>query len=79
MPESPKPHAIMISPVDPECRLTEEEMAAIRFSVSQVKPGDVITVPVPVSVHHFVEGLWILSEDLPHFFLSPSSTESDDD
>lgn len=58
-------HAILVAPVDPECRLSEQEVAALQNKIESAEPGDAIVVGVPVQIFHLVEGFWILSEDLP--------------
>lgn len=66
---------IIVSPVDPECRLTREECEEIEKRIRSADMGDVIAIPVPVEIHVFVDGYWIPSSDLADFNAPPQPTE----
>lgn len=59
------PYPVLIAPVDPECRLSEQEVTDLQNKIESAEPGDAIVVGVPVQIYHLVEGFWILAEDLP--------------
>lgn len=62
---------IIVTPVDPECRLTREECEELERRIKSADTGDVVACPVPINIYHYVDGLWILSEDLAEFHTSP--------
>lgn len=62
---------IIISPVDPECRLTKEECEEIEKRIRDADDGDVVCLPVPVEIHVFVDGAWIPADQLAKFQAAP--------
>ena len=58
---------IIVSPVDPECRLSAEECEALRKKIEGADTGDVVVLPVPVEIHVLVDGYWIPSDQLARF------------
>jgi hypothetical protein len=66
---------IIVAPVDPECRLTKEECDELERRIKNADLGDTIVCPVPVNIYHWIDGLWILSEDLAEFHASPDAPQ----
>lgn len=67
-------HPVLVAPVDPECRLSEQEVADLQNKIESAEPGDAIVVGVPVQIYHLVEGFWILAEDLPEMLAVEKDT-----
>lgn len=66
---------IIVAPVDPECRLTKEACLELENRIRAADMGSVIVCPMPVNIYHWIDGLWILSEDLADFHAPPQQAE----
>lgn len=61
---------IIVAPVDPECRLTKEECDELERRIKNADLGETVVCQVPIQIYHYIDGLWILSEDLATFHSS---------
>lgn len=68
---------IIVSPVDPECRLSKEQCEEIEKRIRNADDGDVICLPVPIEMHVLTGGYWIKTDQLSEFHTPVTSPKTD--